>query len=35
MGLSTEKKVFIVEYGSGCEGGSSLKNVAEQFREIY
>lgn len=40
MGLSTEEKVFIVEhyfrsYGSGREGGASLKKVAEQFREEF
>jgi hypothetical protein len=40
MGLSTEEKVFIVEYyfrsyGSGREGGPSLKKVTEQFRERF
>ncbi|PNF36203.1 hypothetical protein B7P43_G10674 [Cryptotermes secundus] len=40
MGLSTEEKVFTVEYyfhsyGSGCEGGPSLKKVTEQFQERF
>ncbi|PNF25631.1 hypothetical protein B7P43_G03802 [Cryptotermes secundus] len=40
MGLSTEEKIFIVEYyfrsyGSGREGGPSLKKVTEQFQEKF
>jgi hypothetical protein len=40
MGLSTEEKVLIVEYyfrsyGSGHEGGPSLKKVREQFWERF
>jgi hypothetical protein len=40
MGLSTEEKVFVVEYyfcsyGSGCEEGPSLKKAAQQFQERF
>ena len=40
MGLSMEKKVFTVEYYyrtyiNGYQGGSSLKLVAEQYREHF